>query len=275
MATTTHIYALPGTYTATVTETDTDGTSTTQVFTGQTVTDDGGPGAVASNTFTIVSCTANTTCSASISTPGQSVSATGVSTTNTTLTLSDAVTSLDCGKKYDYPTTVSTLEESNFTSTSGLSIQVTQAHEATTKGVKVCYQQAIPSPPPPALLKKCSNHIPAPCYVSIAESSGSVMASLKVPAGDPRFWVGDGALGLKSFSPTSGPTGTTVTIKGKALGAVTGVTFGGTQAVGTNLRISSSGTSLTVTVPSNALSGAVQIVGDGGASASKKPFKVT
>ena len=274
-ATTTHTYALPGTYTATVTETDTDGTSTTQVFTGQTVTDNGGPGAVASNTFTIVSCTANSTCSASISTPDQSVSATGVSTTNTTLTLFDTVTTLDCGTKYDYPTTVSTLLESNFTSTSGLAVQVTQANETTTKGVKVCYQPAIPSPPPPALLKKCSGHVPAPCYVSISESSGSVMTSLKVPAGDPRFWVGSGALGLKSFSPTSGPTGTTMTVKGKALGAVTGVTFGGTQAVGTNLRISPSGSSLTVTVPPNALSGAVEIVGDGGVSPSKKPFKVT
>ena len=52
-ATTTHIYANPGTYTASVTETDAVGTSTTRVFTGQTVSRNGGPGADAQATFTI------------------------------------------------------------------------------------------------------------------------------------------------------------------------------------------------------------------------------
>jgi YVTN family beta-propeller protein len=52
--TTTHIYATPGPYTATVTETDSAGTSTTQVFTGQTMSRNGGPSAVASQSFTVV-----------------------------------------------------------------------------------------------------------------------------------------------------------------------------------------------------------------------------
>ena len=43
--TTTHVYAAEGSYTATVTETDSAGTSTTQVFTGQTVSRNGGPSA--------------------------------------------------------------------------------------------------------------------------------------------------------------------------------------------------------------------------------------
>jgi DNA-binding beta-propeller fold protein YncE len=51
--TTTHTYALPGSYTATVTETDSAGTSTTQIFTGQTMSNNGGPSAVAPQNFTV------------------------------------------------------------------------------------------------------------------------------------------------------------------------------------------------------------------------------
>ncbi len=53
--TTTHTYATSGPFTATVTETDSAGTSTTQVFTGQTVSRNGGPSAVDSRTFTVPS----------------------------------------------------------------------------------------------------------------------------------------------------------------------------------------------------------------------------
>jgi len=45
--TTTHVYATAGPYTATVTETDQAGTSTTQAFTGQTMSRNGGPQAKA------------------------------------------------------------------------------------------------------------------------------------------------------------------------------------------------------------------------------------
>jgi YVTN family beta-propeller protein len=49
----THAYGTPGTYRATVTETDSAGTSTTQVFTGQTVSRNGGPSATASQAVDI------------------------------------------------------------------------------------------------------------------------------------------------------------------------------------------------------------------------------
>jgi PKD repeat protein len=45
--TVTHVYAAPGSYTATVTETDSAGTSTTKVFTGQTMSRRGDPSAIA------------------------------------------------------------------------------------------------------------------------------------------------------------------------------------------------------------------------------------
>ena len=52
-ATTTHAYQVAGVYTATVTETDQAGTSTTQVFTGQTALRNGGFGAEASQTLVV------------------------------------------------------------------------------------------------------------------------------------------------------------------------------------------------------------------------------
>jgi YVTN family beta-propeller protein len=51
--TTTHTYAVEGNYTATLTETDSAGTSTTQVFTGQTVSRNGGPGAQTTRSVTV------------------------------------------------------------------------------------------------------------------------------------------------------------------------------------------------------------------------------
>jgi PKD repeat protein len=51
--TTSHVYAAAGTYTMSLTVTDAAGTSTTQVYTGQTLTRNGGPGAQATRPVTI------------------------------------------------------------------------------------------------------------------------------------------------------------------------------------------------------------------------------
>ncbi len=59
--TTTHVYAHDGSYTATVTETDAGGTSLTKVFTGQTMSRNGGPQARTTSTFT-VGVVANDSC---------------------------------------------------------------------------------------------------------------------------------------------------------------------------------------------------------------------
>jgi YVTN family beta-propeller protein len=52
-AVTTHVYGTAGSYTATVTETDSAGTSTTKVFTGQTMSRRGDPSAIATATVQI------------------------------------------------------------------------------------------------------------------------------------------------------------------------------------------------------------------------------
>ncbi len=59
--TTTHTYARDGSYTATLTETDAAGTSLTKVFTGQTMSRNGGPQARTTSTFT-VGVVANDSC---------------------------------------------------------------------------------------------------------------------------------------------------------------------------------------------------------------------
>src|SRR5205807_564663 len=53
--TTSHIYAAAGSYTTTLTETDSAGTSTTQVFTGQTMSRDGGPSAQTTRPVSVTS----------------------------------------------------------------------------------------------------------------------------------------------------------------------------------------------------------------------------
>jgi hypothetical protein len=270
--TTSHVYTGGGTFTATVTETDADGTSTTQVFTGATASRNGSAAAETSDTFTVVSCTAGVTCTASISTPLQSVSVSGVSTTTSSITLSDTVTTLDCGPRYDYPVTVSTLEESDFDSTSPLAVTVVQHDEATARGVKICYQPATATAPAPVLLAKCAaQHPTPPCFSSVTETAGAATAVFSVPPGDPRFWVGVATMTLKKFTPKSGAPGKSVTIKGTNLGQVTGVTFGGTAASITSL----APTKLVVTVPGGALTGAVRVTGASGTLTSSVPFTVT
>ena len=64
--TTSHTYSMSGNSTSTVTETDTAGTSTTRVFTGQTISRNGGPSATTSQSFVIVACSANDSCAGTV-----------------------------------------------------------------------------------------------------------------------------------------------------------------------------------------------------------------
>jgi PKD repeat protein len=58
---TSHVYAGAGNYTATLTVANTAGTSLTQVFTGQTVSNNGGPAAITSHTVTVPAAAQSTT----------------------------------------------------------------------------------------------------------------------------------------------------------------------------------------------------------------------
>jgi uncharacterized repeat protein (TIGR03803 family) len=77
---------------------------------------------------------------------------------------------------------------------------------------------------------------------------------------------------IKSFSPTSGPVGTLVTIEGVSLTQPTAVAFGGVKAT-TFTGISD--TQVTANVPTGAVTGKITIVTPGGTATSATAFTVT
>lgn len=77
---------------------------------------------------------------------------------------------------------------------------------------------------------------------------------------------------IKSFSPTSGPVGTQVTITGSGFTGASKVSFGGKNATVFTVN---SGTQITATVPTGAVSGKIKVTTVGGAATSSGTFNVT
>jgi hypothetical protein len=223
------------------------------------------------------SCTTNT-----VTTPldNTSVSVTGDSGNsdpNAATHLPINSDTLNCGSSkahnYDYQTAVSTVSTTNFATGQVLTVTEILGPEPSVKGVKVCYA-ASSTATAGSFLPKCKPSKKAPCLKSLVEQSGSVVATLLVPAGDPRFWAGDGALDVTSFSPARGGPGTTITIKGKNLAQTQAVVIGGAQAT---ISPHSTDTKLIVTVPATAAarSGLISVTGASGEAVSAKKFTVT
>lgn len=76
---------------------------------------------------------------------------------------------------------------------------------------------------------------------------------------------------MKSFSPTSGPVGTSVKIKGTGLTQATKVMFGGVAA--TSFTVNSD-SQITAVVPSGAVTGKIEVITKGGSVKSPKSFTV-
>lgn len=76
---------------------------------------------------------------------------------------------------------------------------------------------------------------------------------------------------ITSFTPTSGPVGTSVTITGTNLTGVTAVKFNGVTATFTT----STATSVTATVPTGATTGKITVTTPGGTATSATDFTVT
>jgi len=98
-------------------------------------------------------------------------------------------------------------------------------------------------------------------FVTITTSSGSLQSN-------KRFRVNPQ---IKSFTPTSGPVGTVVTITGVSLTQTTTVTLGGKTAAFTV----NSDTQVTTTVPTGANTGKIAIATAGGAATSAGTFILT
>jgi parallel beta-helix repeat protein len=77
--------------------------------------------------------------------------------------------------------------------------------------------------------------------------------------------------GISSFTPTSGPVGTTVTISGTNFTGATAVKFNGVNASFTV----ASASSITATVPSSATSGQITVTTAGGSATSSSAFTVS
>src|SRR5207244_10572469 len=77
--------------------------------------------------------------------------------------------------------------------------------------------------------------------------------------------------GINSFTPTSGPVETTVTITGRNLLNATQVAFHGTPAT----IVSNSATQIVTTVPAGATTGRITVKTPKGTATSAKAFKVT
>lgn len=77
---------------------------------------------------------------------------------------------------------------------------------------------------------------------------------------------------VSSFSPTSGPVGTVVTVSGSGFTGATSVTFNG--VAGTNLSVASD-SSLSVTVPSSATTGPIAVTTPNGTGTSSSSFTVS
>jgi len=84
------------------------------------------------------------------------------------------------------------------------------------------------------------------------------------------FVVTASAPTITSFSPASGPVGTTVTISGTNFSGATAVRFNGVSASFT----AGSATSITATVPSGATSGPISVATSGGTATSSSAFTV-
>jgi hypothetical protein len=225
-------------------------------------------------TPTVVPC--NPSCSDSVATPlnGTAVTANATSGTGSSASVSLVVNTdtVGCPSGYDFPSAVSTLSTSGFAQGATVTITETVGNEPSTKGVKVCFEAAGASSG--KFLRPCkAQHASAPCLQSLTEEAGNsgVMATLLVPASDPRFWTGGAPLGLKKFSPTKGAPGTKVTIKGKNLTGAVAVVMGGARA--TIESVSSS--KLVFTVPASALTGPITVTAASGPAVSLKQFTVT
>jgi Putative Ig domain/IPT/TIG domain len=230
-------------------------------------------------TFTVAEvhnaqCSAGTSCSDSVSTPldDTTITVSGTATTSSssvTIDLTVNADTLSCGTSYDYSTAVSTLSTSGFSSGVFLTVTEEVGDEPSVKGVKVCFEGSDQTTA--AFLRPCKGAIHKACLQSLMEEDGGVFATFVVPANDPRFWAGGAPVDLKSFSPTHGVPGSTVTLKGKNLTGVVNVVIGGATATIDSV----TSKKVVVSVPGNALTGTISVTAASGTATSVLPFTVT
>jgi DNA-binding beta-propeller fold protein YncE len=196
--TTTHVYSSAADYTVTVTETDAAGTSTEQVFTGQTMSRNGGPSAVATRDITVVVCAANEPCNAQVSDGDQTVDIDGTSSTDATLTVSMGVATVACTpNETAKPREVVGLNPDNFTAPDGLHVSITFRNVHVLQAIPICYSGTKPFRAihgqivTQGIIPHCHTDPPRsiPCQLNYELVGDNEVVNLIVPASDPKFWA--------------------------------------------------------------------------------------
>jgi hypothetical protein len=201
----------------------------------------------------------------------------GTSSSGPSTSLTVNTDELSCGASkandYDYPTVVSTLSATGFVHNAALTVNEVVGNEPSTAGVQVCYGTG-QNPTQGAFLSHCKHSMKAPCLESLTESGGSVVATFLAPPTDPRFWTGDAAADLTSFSPATGAPKSVLTIKGKNLSGVVSVAIGGARA---SISSKSTAAKLEVTLSPNTAVGTtyITVTSASGETVSSKLFTVT
>jgi subtilase family serine protease len=118
-----------------------------------------------------------------------------------------------------------------------------------------------------------SAHVPSgattgPIQVTTPNGTGTSTSSFTVTGGGG----GGSAPTVTSFSPTSGPVGTSVTITGTSFTGATSVQFSGTAAATYTVN---SSTQITATVPTGATTGPISVTNGSGTGTSSSSFTVT
>src|SRR6266508_3096180 len=110
-----------------------------------------------------------------------------------------------------------------------------------------------------------------PIKVTASGGTGSSLSSFTVTSSDSFDVTSPPAPTISSFSPSSGPVGTPVTINGSNFVNVSKVTFSNVSA---SFTVNSS-TKITATVPSGATDGRIRVTTPGGTATSSASFNVT
>jgi hypothetical protein len=285
-----HTYAGNGTYTATVTETDAAGTSTSQVFTGQTMSRYGTADAEASApvVITTTDCGDESSCSAAINTPAtaqtpaQSINVTAAAPSQPSqeLTVTSGPGQLNCTVKGFSVLEQVASYDTTFTPTANVTVTDQLTGVTSTHGVTVCFEG---SNNEPVVLHKCARTSPvAPC-ATVAKVSGVVEATILVAPGDPRFRI----QGVQELTETpksvaaKGVIGKTIAIKGTNLLGTNGQTLptiAFTTVNGSTIqgKISKFTTkALTVTVPNGAATGPISLCWPNETAVSDGPVAIT
>jgi hypothetical protein len=254
------------------------GTSTTEVYEGQTASRQGRPVATDSHAVSIVStaCTKAESCSIQISTSKVKVNLSATPTADgASLAMTDSPGSLDCAKKGFLETSdVVQVQPAGFSP--GSTLAVSEQVEGVPKGSQsaVCLQG---STGPARVLPKCGKSGPAPCVSGTTSSKTADTYDIDLLATElADLYVTNTNAGLaKSIKPTAAGTGATVTVKGKGLPASKDVSISFTGSGGTLVQSpveSGTAKSITTAVPSGAISGPIVLTLIGNKTTSVKSF---